>query len=238
MTTNLRFIYRAAHVWAGREKSLDLDELVSEGALAIFHAIDKFDASQGVTFMTYASGWIHQGMQRCIARQRAKLVGMLYTLDGSGRAVVKFVDRLVGAGLATREACELAAKHYEIPVERVQVLYALRNVKVHSTDAPVFVSGDGPTLGETISASGDTPEETAISSQIVAVVQAAVARLALGPRALAVLRLRLLAKKPATLDEIGQHLGVSRERARQLETSVMKKLRQELEDCPRARALF
>lgn len=221
VTSNAGLVRAIAARFVGR--GVDWDDLVQEGTLGLMRAAEKFDPERGFRFSTYAHWWIRQGIQRAIA-DHGRTVRLPVHLNEQvlrlRRCAARLSQRL--GREATRE--ELAAAS-GIPLEKVPALL-LQSRAALSLDAPVSRDSDA-TLADLLP--GDGAEDPAAPNErgeLQRLLEDAVSHLP--PREKAVLRLRfgIGAAALPTLEQIGQVLGVTRERVRQIEVKALQRLRQ------------
>ncbi|MEN9581506.1 MAG: hypothetical protein RJA70_4515 [Pseudomonadota bacterium] len=227
---HLRYVVATAVKY--RRYGVPLNELVAEGNFGLAHALKKFDPERGFRFVTYAAYWIRAYILSYIIRSWS-LVG-----SGSGalRSKMFFKLRRERVRLANLvgdrdEAEQLLAD--KLNVSRPQLGAMLRRLEVRdlSLDTKVF-DDSAQTLVDTL-VSGDVDQEqalreTELQSSLRNEVRSAVAHLDSRERYIVEARLMAEAEDKLSLAEIGRSLGVSRERARQLESRAKSKLRSQL----------
>jgi RNA polymerase sigma-32 factor len=227
---HLRYVIAIALKY--RRYGLPLSELIAEGNFGIVHALTKFDSARGNRFVTYAAYWIRAYILNYVIRSWS-LVGV-----GSGalrskmffklrRERVRIIN-LVGEG---EQADELLAERFNVSREQMQGMVRRLESRDLSLDAKVFDDAV-TTVVETLASSTDDQEESLNSSQASehtrGVVQEAILGLDHRERYIVEHRLMADAEDELSLAEIGRRLGVSRERARQLESRAKRKLKQKL----------
>lgn len=215
-----------------RRYGLPLAELIAEGNFGIVHALAKFDPARGNRFVTYAAYWIRAYMLNYIIRSWS-LVGV-----GAGalRSKTFFklrrervrITNLVGEG---EQADDLLAERFNVSREQIQGMVRRIEARDVSLDAKVFDDAV-TTLVETLTSTGTDQEENLTASQSSEqarkLVHSAIGELDQRERYIVEQRLMADAEDELSLAEIGRHLGVSRERARQIESRAKRKLRQRI----------
>lgn len=218
-----------------RNYPISMDDLIAEGSLGLVMALRRFDPSRGTRFVTYASFWIracildliirtwHSGKQGTgpftsklffkLRRERAKL----FARYGEGRAGMRELARRTGLEVGVLE----------------KMLHMLDSADV-SIDQPLFHEQDA-TMRDVLEHAGAGPDEEAAEAECNRMLRRMIDRAigTLDEREQYVIRTRILGESLVTLAEVGRHLGVSRERARQLEKRACRKLRGELGDAYR-----
>lgn len=231
---NLRYVVAIAITY--RRYGLSLSDLIAEGNFGIVHAIRKFDPDRGTRFVTYAAYWIRAYILNYVIRSWS-LVGV-----GSGPLRSKLFFRLrrerariaslVGEG---DEGNEMLAERFGAPAEKVLSMARRLEARDVSLDARVFDDG-ATTLVDTLESEGASQEEALAESEEQQRLRERlrVAVESLDPRERYIVEVRMMADddEELSLAEIGRRLGVSRERARQLESRAKKKLRARLLDDP------
>jgi len=225
--SHLRYVVAIALKY--RRYGLPLSELIAEGNFGIVHALTKFDAERGNRFVTYAAYWIRAYVLNHIIHSWS-LVGV-----GSGalrskmffklrRERVRIIN-LVGEG---EHADEILAERFNMSREQIQGMVRRLEARDLSLDARVFDDAV-TTVVETLAAPTEDQESVYSSSQASVnareVVQDALKTLDRRERFIVEHRLMADAEEELSLAEIGRQLGVSRERARQLESRAKRKLR-------------
>jgi RNA polymerase sigma-32 factor len=224
--SHLRYVVLTALRY--RRYGLPVSELVAEGNFGLVHALQKFDSSRGTRFVTYGSYWIRAYILNYVIRSWSMVSGsavLRSKLFFKIRRERARVLSLVGEG---EHADALLARALDLPQAKVTALVGSLEARDVSLDAPVF--GDSPTtLGETLVAGESNQEEDLVRSELDGYARSAVneALTVLDPRERYIVEKRLMAdtEDELSLADIGRELGVSRERARQLEVRTKRKLR-------------
>lgn len=225
--THLRYVVAIALKY--RRYGLPLAELIAEGNFGVMHALRKFEPERGHRFVTYAAYWIRAYVLNHIIRSWS-LVGV-----GSGALRSKMffklrrerakVMNLVGD---SERADELIAEKFNLSTEQVTAMVQRLEARDVSLDARVF-DDSATTLVDTLTAP-DLDQETTTAANETSVMLSAAVRSAvagLDQRERYIVENRLMAdeEEAMSLAEIGRRLGVSRERARQLEARAKRKLK-------------
>lgn len=229
---HLRYVVAIALKY--RRYGLPIAELIAEGNLGVLHALEKFEPQRGLRFVTYAAYWIRAYVLNFIIRSWS-LVGV-----GSGALRSKMffklrrervrVQNLVGEGA---EADELLAKRLNVSTDKLVEMMRRIEARDVSLDAKVF-DDSGATLIDTLPSPDNDQEQTVFARRSRAFVHDAVqgAIVGLDKRERYIVEQRLMADAESSLSlaEIGRRLGISRERARQIEARAKRKLASRLND--------
>lgn len=231
VTRNLRFVISVAKKYQNR--GMALTDLIGEGNVGLMTAAKKFDPDQGVKFISYAVWWIRQSILAALARHgRTVRVPLNRTAD---------LSRIIRASETLRQELRREPTPEEIgnvtglAVDVVQSLAALNTAEVR-LDAPLDPGGDRTLIDRFAAGEGSDTEAEVMDRFLSEEVERALATLP--PRDSRVLRLYfgLDGGREHTLEEIGQMLGVTRERVRQLRDRALKRLKEG--DVGRALASF
>jgi RNA polymerase primary sigma factor len=217
---NLRFV--VAYAKRYRHSRVSLLDLINEGNIGLIQAAKKFDPERNVKFITYAVWWIRQAILHALSEHGAsfrlpqKQANVLYRLERSRQALGRELER-------TPTEQELADE-LGLEPEDVRVLLA-SNQNILSLNEPVDEEGEaefGDLLQQYVVP--DTDEEM-LRRSFGETLREALAALSEKERQILSLRFGLEDDKPLTLREIGEALGISRERVRQIESQALTKLR-------------
>jgi len=217
--SNLRLVVSIARRFSAT--GLPLSDLVQEGNLGLLRAVERFDWRRGVKFSTYATWWVKQAIARGAADRGARAIRLpvhVHEQVGRLRRAQARLAELLGREPSTDE---LAAE-LRLPVVGVMRLQAAQAIT--SLDTPV--GDDGAALQDLLEdQQAVRPDEQALEAVGREVLEQVLAALPERPRRVLVLRFGLDSGTPRTLEEVAAVMGVSRERARQMEVRALATLR-------------
>lgn len=222
---NLRLVVNIARGYTG--KGLGLQDLIEEGNLGLLRAVEGFDPNVGTRFSTYASYWIKQSIKRALINS-AKTIRipayMVELLSKWRRATVRLTDEL-----RRNPTPEEVARLLGLPKRKLPIIK--KAIQIYNSTPQTDQSDSGWSLGEMVMDDRmRSPADTMLENDVMQHVKTMMHDM--DEREASVLKMRfgLDNSDPHTLKEIGEKLGLTRERVRQIETEALKRLGEGLRD--------
>lgn len=216
---NLRLVVNIARGYAG--KGLGLQDLIEEGNLGLLRAVEGFDPAMGTRFSTYASYWIKQSIKRALINGGKTIripAYMVELLSKWRRASARLTEELGRTPTPEEVARVLGLARKKLPIIK-------KAIKIYNLTPQTDQADSGWSLGDMVmDENAKTPDDVLMNTDNLRHVMEMLK--VMDPREATVLRMRfgLDEHDPKTLKEIGESMGLTRERVRQIETEALAKL--------------
>ena len=220
ITANLRLVVSIAKRFV--RPSMPLADAIQSGNIGLMKAVERFDHSRGFKFSTYATWWIRQAISRAVADESRNIRLPAHTVEHLGR--IRRAERELTTELQREPSVvEIASRLGEDPDRVAELLYIARDTT--SLDQPARSDSD-LTYADNLASESETDPSDSIERELLrAAVRLAIADLPEREKAVMRMRFGLDGVEGATLEEVGRHFRITRERVRQIEVRTLARLR-------------
>jgi RNA polymerase primary sigma factor len=218
--SNLSFVVKIASEY--RNMGLPFEDLLNEGNIGLIEAAHHFDASRGTKFITYAIWWIRKSILKALSQHSAMVRIPNYQLKKVRN--VRNTERMLAKELGREADREEISKELRVTIAKIDEILQMK-MRELSLDDKVGKDKDTPISDYLVDGRSINPEDELIKNESQVVIRMALRSLTDQEQTVIINRFGLEGGRVFTLKEIGEKLGVSRERIRQIENQAKKRLR-------------
>lgn len=220
---NLKLVISIAKKYTSR--GMSLEDLIQEGNVGLLKAINKYDVDRGFKFSTYATWWIKQNITRAIADNNDVIRKPVHMVEriGKYKKFIRNYELIYGNAPSDEEIAE----ELDITLDQIRDIHKASGAYI-SLDAPINNDDNDDKMIDFIPGESDFPEDVYLDKELMEVIRYAM-QYSLNDKEREVIKNRFgidnLDGKCYTLEEIGQKMGITRERVRQIESKSLRKLK-------------